>query len=84
MVLYGYREVGGDVTSLNIGQIVRRSDIYLAASKDLPAAEIERWRGAFEALKADGTVDRIIASYSTLRPDTIPGELRRPSDEIRW
>ena len=84
MVLYGYREVGGDVTALNIGQIVRRSDIYLAGSKDLPAEVIERWRSAFEALKADGTVDRIIASYSSLRPDTIPGELRRPSDEIRW
>ncbi|HRO58961.1 MAG TPA: transporter substrate-binding domain-containing protein [Burkholderiaceae bacterium] len=84
MVLYGYREVGGDVTALNIGQIVRRSDIYLAGSKDLPAEEIERWRSAFEALKADGTVDRIIASYSSLRPDAIPGELRRPGDEIRW
>lgn len=84
MVLYGYREVGGDVTALNIGQIVRRSEIFLAGSRDLPAAEIERWKNAFSTLHSDGTLDRIIARYSRLRPDPIPGELRRQRDEIRW
>lgn len=84
MVLYGYREIGGDVSTLNIGQIVRRSEIFLAGSKDLPAAEIDKWRKAFVALQADGTVNRTLARYSTMRPDTIPADLRRPSDEIRW
>src|SRR5690606_38330887 len=84
MVLYGYREVGGDVTALNIGQLVRRSEIFLAGSRDLPVAEVGRWRKAFEALQADGTVDRIMARYSTMRPDAIPGELRRPGEAIRW
>jgi polar amino acid transport system substrate-binding protein len=84
MVLYGYREVGGDVTTLNIGQIIRRSEIYLAGSRDLPAAEVDRWRNALEMLQADGTVDGIMARYSTMRPDPIPGELRRPGEAIRW
>jgi polar amino acid transport system substrate-binding protein len=84
MVLYGYREVGGDVTMLSLGQIVRRSEIFLAGSRNLPAAEIERWRKSFEALQADGTVERIIAGYSTVRPDAIPGELRRRGDGVRW
>jgi hypothetical protein len=35
-------------------------------------------------MQADGTLDRIIARYSTLRPDAIPGELRRQRGEIRW
>ena len=84
MVLYGYREVGGDVTALNIGQIVRRSEIYLAGSRSLPAAEIERWKKAFAGLQADGTVERIVARYSTMRPAAIPADLRRRGDEIRW
>lgn len=84
MVLYGYREVGGDVAALNIGQIVRRSEIFLAGSRNLSAAEIDRWRKAFEALQADGTVDRIMTRYSTMQPDAIPGKLRRPGEEIRW
>jgi polar amino acid transport system substrate-binding protein len=84
MVLYGYREVGGDVTTLNIGQIVRRSEIFLAGSKDLPATEIDRWRKAFDAVQADGTVDRIMSRYSTMRPSAIPAEQRQPGDGIRW
>ncbi|MFP5406770.1 MAG: substrate-binding periplasmic protein [Gammaproteobacteria bacterium] len=84
MVLYGYREVGGDVAILNIGQIVRRSEIWLAASKDVTDAEAEPWRKALEAMQSDGSYERIMARYSQMRPRTIPGELRRPSDEIRW
>ena len=84
MVLYGYREVGGDLTTLNIGQIVRRSEIFLAGSRNLPAAEIERWKNAFAAVQADGTVDRIVTRYTTTRPEAIPIEQRRRGDEIRW
>ena len=84
MVLYGYREVGGDMTALNIGQIVRRSEIFLAGSRDLPAAEIDRWRKAFEALQADGTVERIMARYSTMRPDAIARRVAPARRGDRW
>ena len=46
MVLFGWREIGGDASVLNIGQIVRRSPIYFAASRDVSEAEAERWRSA--------------------------------------
>lgn len=84
MVLYGYREVGGDVTTLNIGQIVRRSEIYFATSKDVSDAEAQRWRKALEAMQTDGSYDRIMARYRQLRPTAVPDELRRRGDEIRW
>ena len=49
MVLFGWREIGGDASVLNIGQIVRPSPIYFAASRDVSEAEADRWRGAFAA-----------------------------------
>jgi polar amino acid transport system substrate-binding protein len=82
MVLYSYREVGGDVTALNIGQVVRRSEIWLAASKDLPDQEAGRWQSGFEHIRADGTYDAILARYTRLRPEQVPEERRNL--EIQW
>jgi polar amino acid transport system substrate-binding protein len=83
MVLFGWREIGGDATTLNIGQLVRRSEIYLAASRDVSEAEADRWRGAFEQVKADGTYDRILAFYRRLKVEPIPEEARH-FDRIEW
>ena len=83
MVLFGWREIGGDATTLNIGQIVRRSPIYFAASRDVPEAEAERWRSAFEQVRADGTYDRVLASYRRLKVEPIPEEARH-FERIEW
>jgi polar amino acid transport system substrate-binding protein len=83
MVLFGWREIGGDASTLNIGQLVRRSEIYLAGSRDVPEAEAERWRNAFEQVKSDGTYDRILAYYRRLRVEPIPEE-KRLFDRIEW
>lgn len=82
MVLHAYREVGGDVAALNIGQVVRRSEIWFAASRGLPEGEIARWRRGLEAMRADGSYDRILARYARLRPAPIPEGARRI--EIPW
>ena len=82
MVLHAYREVGGDVGTLNIGQVVRRSEIWFAASRGLAEAEIARWRRGFEELRADGTYDRILARYARLRPAPVPEQARRA--DIPW
>src|SRR3954470_14498595 len=42
MVIHAYREVGGDLTTLAIGQIVRSSEIWLAASPDVGEDEAAR------------------------------------------
>jgi polar amino acid transport system substrate-binding protein len=83
MVLFGWREIGGDASVLNIGQIVRTSPIYFAASRDVSEAEADRWRGAFQQLRADGTFDRILAYYRRLKVEPIPEETRR-FDRIEW
>jgi len=72
MVLHAWREVGGDVGTLNIGQVVRRSEIWFASSRDLPEAEITRWRQGFDEIRVDGTYDRLLARYTRLRPDPVP------------
>jgi polar amino acid transport system substrate-binding protein len=82
MVLYAYREVDGDVATLNIGQVVRRSEIWLAASKDLSDQEAGRWQSGFEQLRADGTYDAILARYTRLRPEPVSEERR--SVAIEW
>ena len=82
MVLYAYREVGGDVSTLSIGQVVRRSEIWLAASKDVSDQEAGRWQSGFEQLRADGTYDAILARYARLRPEPVPEDRR--AAEIQW
>lgn len=83
MVLFGWREIGGDATTLNIGQLVRRSPIYFAASRDVPEAEAERWRSAFAQVRGDGTYDRILASYRRMKVEAVPEETRR-FERIEW
>jgi polar amino acid transport system substrate-binding protein len=83
MVIHAYREVGGDVATLAIGQIVRSSEIWFAASPDLAESEAERWRTAFTAMQTDGSWVRIAARYQRLKVEPIPTELRR-GDEPLW
>src|SRR5664279_2668436 len=84
MVIYATQEVQGDLATLNIGEIVRASDIYLAASKDLPDAEATRWERAFEAMKADGSYERILQKYRRLKAAPIPDDARRLATDPVW
>lgn len=84
MVIYAMREVGGNLEVLNFGEIVRKSEIYLAASKDLPDAEAQKWEQAFEAVKADGTYQRIADEYHRMKIVPIPDEMRRRFSQPVW
>ena len=84
MVIYAMREVGGNLEALNFGEIVRSSEIYLAASKDLPDAEVRKWEKAFADVKADGTYQRIIDDYSRLKIVPILDETRRRFSQPVW
>ncbi|MBK8209691.1 MAG: transporter substrate-binding domain-containing protein [Rhodospirillales bacterium] len=83
MVLFGWREIGGDAATLNIGRIVRPSPIYFAASRDVSQADAERWREAFAQVRADGTYDRILTTYRRLKVEPIP-EGKRRFERIEW
>lgn len=84
MVIYAMLETGGALQALNFGDIVRRSDIYFAASKDLPDAEATRWEQAFAAVKADGTYARIADRYSRMKVEPIANELRLRFAQPVW
>lgn len=84
MVIYAYREVGGDPTTLNIGMIVRPSQIYFAASKNLPDAEANRWIEAFREVRADGTYDRIMTKYNRMKIVPVLDEMRRLDHDPIW
>jgi polar amino acid transport system substrate-binding protein len=60
MVVHAMREVRGNLDVLQFGQVIRRSELWLAASKSLPDAEAKRWQDAWAAMQADGTAERII------------------------
>jgi polar amino acid transport system substrate-binding protein len=84
MVIHAMREIGGNLEALNFGEIVRSSEIYLAASKDLPDAEAQKWAQALAAVKADGTYQRIADQYLRLQIEPIPDELRRRFSQPVW
>lgn len=51
------------LAALRRGAVLRRVEIHLAASPDVPAAELARWKAALDAMKADGSYQRILADY---------------------
>lgn len=41
----------------------RKTEMYLAFSKDTDPAIVAKWQAAYEAMKKDGTYDKIMAAY---------------------
>lgn len=81
MVVHAVREVRGNLDVLQFGQVVRVSDLYLAASRDLPEAEARRWQAAFAAMQADGTMAAIRRRHEQARVDPVEDEKRRIVEE---
>jgi len=77
MVVHAMREVRGNLDVLQFGQVVRRSELYLAASKNLPEEEARRWEAAWAAMRADGSAERIIRQDQNPRVDPVDDEKRR-------
>ncbi len=57
------KDAGIDPATLKRGAVLREIEFWVAASADVPAAEIEKWRTAFEAMRKDGTVEKIYKTY---------------------
>jgi len=81
MVIHAVREVRGNLDVLQFGQVVRVSDLYLAASKSLPESEARKWQDAFAAMQADGTWAAIRRRYEQTTVDPVADELRRLREE---
>jgi ABC-type amino acid transport substrate-binding protein len=50
---------GGPVFGLKLDS----APIYVAASKNTPGIDLEKWRATFAAMEKDGTRARILAAY---------------------
>lgn len=83
MVLYATRLVGGDAATLNFGEIVRQSDIYLAASKSVSDADAARWQAAFRAMQEDGSFEAIVSRYRRPRVTPVPEAVLRDR-AVEW
>jgi len=81
MVIHAVREVRGNLDALQFGQIVRPSDLYLAASRDLSDEQARRWQAAFESMRADGSYERIVRQSLAARIDPVDDEKRRIREE---
>ena len=60
MVVHAVREVRGNLDVLQFGQVIRQSELWLAASKSLSDDQAKPWQDAWAAMQADGTAERII------------------------
>jgi polar amino acid transport system substrate-binding protein len=84
MVIHAYKEIGADASTLNFGQIVRPSEIYLAFSKGTSPAEVQRWEKALKEIQEDGTYSKIFAKYNNLKVEPIPDDQRRYTRGSIW
>ncbi|WP_256081647.1 ABC transporter substrate-binding protein [Massilia sp. YIM B04103] len=57
------RQAGLPVADLRRAAVLQRFAIYLAASRDVPAEELDKWKAVLDAMRADGTYRRILAEY---------------------
>lgn len=55
---------GFAVKDLEYGPGLDENDLYLGASKNLPPEQAENWRKAFQKIKEDGTLEKIVKKYS--------------------
>jgi polar amino acid transport system substrate-binding protein len=81
MIIHAMREVQGNLDVLQFGQVIRTSDLYLAASKSFPESEARKWQAAFAAMQSDGTWLAIRRKYERATVDPVQDELRRIREE---
>jgi len=81
MVVHAVREVRGNLDVLQFGQVIRPSQLWLAASKSLSDADAKPWQDAWAAMQADGTADRIIRRNLSPRVDPVDDAKRLIQEE---
>ncbi|BEV71824.1 MULTISPECIES: ABC transporter substrate-binding protein [unclassified Paludibacterium] len=66
--LQAQREAGLPVEDLLKGEVLMRSTLYLAASLDMSASEVQRWRSILDNMRKDGTIARLEHDYRYVLP----------------
>ncbi|HET9238594.1 MAG TPA: transporter substrate-binding domain-containing protein [Oligoflexus sp.] len=55
-----YAQVGYDPAELRAGLVLEEWPLYLAASKAVPEADLQRWKQEIQKMKSDGTMERLL------------------------
>jgi polar amino acid transport system substrate-binding protein len=61
---FAYTKIGGDATTLMRGSETTTPPMYLGGSLDFPKELAAKLNKAFDAMKADGSYDKIVKSYN--------------------
>jgi len=81
MVVHAVREVRGNLDTLQFGQVIRKSELWLAVSKNFPDLEAKKWEDAWAAMKTDGTIERIVRHNQNPRIEPIDDAKRLIREE---
>lgn len=60
---YQYRLAGLDPATLRPGVEVRENNIFLGFNRETAAETVDRWQKAYEKLRDEGAIDRIMEEY---------------------
>jgi len=63
LAVFSLLQEGYDPDKLVAGEVISEFPVTIAGSPDLKPDQVKPWREAFEAMKADGTYDKIMAKY---------------------
>ncbi|WP_046167633.1 substrate-binding periplasmic protein [Chromobacterium vaccinii] len=69
---YAQQQAGLPPSGLRRGQVQLRCTTYLAATRNIPEAELAPWRLAIEAMRRDGTLRRLTQRYDIVTPTRLP------------
>lgn len=75
-IVEGAGDAGASVDDFREVLVLLRPQIYVAMSKDMPASVVAKWNMALEAMKQDGTFERIYHKYLPRVP--LPGPASKP------
>lgn len=57
---------GNRAAEFSYSPVFRQEDVWLAGSLDFTEEDARKWRAAMEALRADGTIGRIVHKYAAM------------------
>jgi ABC-type amino acid transport substrate-binding protein len=61
--IYKAKKAGLDSSDIEIVYEIKTKEYYIAFSKDTPDEEIQKWQAALDAMRQDGTYEKILDKY---------------------
>ena len=68
-ILYSQQQEGFSPTLLVRGETLMRTQLFVAAHKDFPFQQAQRWQAAIDEMRRDGTLARIIRQNNYQAPE---------------